>query len=347
MYLTTPQEALKVDDLEEKLRLFESSVTHLWVKWDEPETIHVIDCSQGSFLPKGSYKLADLIDENELSSIKVYHRTLSEIVSVKEFYLKYQSKKTRISCSSKKINNETICLWVVVPEVDHTTKYLQNAAHDIKAPLGSILSIVNLMHHQLSDEGPINEQEVKTFLDMIKLSGSKALHIANEVLELAEMESPGYQLKTEKVTFSDFIAQYIKTHRLLAIKKQIKIHFESKSTAMVEINEAKMTRVLDNIMSNAIKFSQENSNIDVEIVEEGDKLELLIKDRGIGMNSEILEHIFVKFGKSRRKGLDGETPHGLGMSIVKQIMLLHRGDVRVKSQENEGTQVSLFFNIAS
>ncbi|WP_370089563.1 sensor histidine kinase [Ekhidna sp.] len=338
---------MKVDDLEEKLRLFESSVTHLWVRWDDPEKVNVTDCSKDSFLPKGSYKLADLIDENELANIKDYHQTIAEEVSAREFYLKYQSKKTRISCSSQKINDETTCLWVVVPEVDHTTKYLQNAAHDIKAPLGSILSIVNLMHHQLSDENPISEQDIKTFLDMIKLSGSKALHIANEVLELAEMESPGYQLNTEKVIFSDFIDQYIKTHRLLAIKKQIKVNFKSDSAAMVELNTAKITRVLDNLMSNAIKFSKENSSIDVSIVEDGGRLELRMKDRGIGMNSEILEHIFVKFGKSRRKGLDGETPHGLGMSIVKQIMLLHRGDVRVKSKENEGTQVSLYFNIVS
>ena len=338
---------MEVVDLEEKLRLFESSVTHMWVRWDDPETINVTDCSGASLLPKGSYRLEEVVDEVELSGIKEYHLALSEKVSVREFYLKYQSKKTRISCSSQKINGETTCLWVVVPEVDHTTKYLQNAAHDIKAPLGSILSIVNLMHHQLSDENPINEQEIKTFLDMIKLSGSKALHIANEVLELAEMESPSYQLNTEKMVFSDFIAQYIKTHRLLAIKKQIKINFESDSKAVVAINEAKMTRVLDNLMSNAIKFSQENSSVDLDIADEDDGIVLKVKDYGIGMSPEILDHIFVKFGKSRRKGLDGETPHGLGMSIVKQIMLLHKGDVRVKSKENEGTQVSLYFNIVS
>ena len=118
------------------------------------------------------------------------------------------------------------------------------------------------------------------------------------------------------------------------------------SVVMMErVIEKKLIRVLDNLLSNAAKFSYPDSQIEIFVDEiPGNKLLVRIKDHGVGMSQDMIDEIFVKFGKAQRQGLEGEDSHGLGMSIVKQIMKLHGGDITIESEERVGTTINLFFN---
>lgn len=335
---------LKVGDLQEKLHLFESSVAYMWVMWEDPNIINVFNCGGEAPLPRGEYTIDRLIEKKDIEKLIAYRGDISTSISNHYFSITNKGKKSNIKCSSQKTEDGIICLWVVIPEKDNTILFLQNAAHDFRSPLGSIIGLVNLMQNSLNEESEINRNEMLTYLDMIKMNGNKSLNLASEILELAEIESNTYQLKVVPLELKEFVKRYIDTHRLLALKKRIKVDFIGDSSARAFINESKLTRALDNVLSNSVKFSKEESTITFSLVEEDDKLIVEISDQGIGMSDEILRNVFVKFGNSKRSGLNGEPSHGLGMSIVRQIMQLHEGDVEVFSSVGEGTCVRMIFN---
>ncbi|MEP1033767.1 HAMP domain-containing sensor histidine kinase [Ekhidna sp.] len=332
---------LKEEDLRQRLQLFESTVSHASITWNDLEKVCVVERSKDFLLPEGEFNLIEIIDEVQLEVVKEFHESISDSVNQAFILLNYLGKKITIKCCAKKKDDKIGGLWVVVPEKDNSIRYLQNAAHDFRAPLGSVIGVVNLMQHTIKSDSKIDIDELVTFLDMIKFSTDKAMNLASEILELAKIESETYELKTDKVVAKDFVQRYLDTHRLLTLKKRIQVVFDSHTDASAMLNESTMTRALDNVMTNSVKFSEEGTQITITLREENDKVFLNITDQGIGMSERILDNLFVKFGEAKRNGLKGEPTHGLGMSIVRQIMKLHNGEVIVKSEEMKGTQVDL------
>ncbi|MEQ8904871.1 HAMP domain-containing sensor histidine kinase [Ekhidna sp.] len=335
---------LKEEELSKKLQLFELTLAHAWVSWDQPDAICVKKTMGEVLLNEGTYRLEDFLDEKQLQSVHTYWSQINEEVSKISFSIHLKGVVSNVQCYSFKTDNGIMSLWVCLPEKDNSIFYLQNAAHDFRSPLGSIMGVVNLMQHTIQKEDQLDKEEMSTLLDMIKINADKALNLSGEIMELAEIESQSYELKMKEVKMEDFVKNYLETHRLLTLKKRIKVHFESDTDATVRLNESKLTRALDNVLSNAVKFSKSGSNIYFRVEESDSAVSIHVIDEGIGMSKEILKNVFVKFGSAKRNGLDGEPSHGLGMSIVRQIMKLHAGDVEVTSKEGEGTQVCLIFN---
>lgn len=332
---------LKEENLADRLSLFESAIAHAELTWDDPHMVCITKCCDNFSIPPGEYKLEDLTSKSELDALQKFRTTLSEQISQISICISYEGKKINMQCNAIKKSKGINCIWIAIPEMDNSIKHLQNAAHDFRAPLSSIIGAVNLMHHSLQSDSELDTEELNTFLGMIKFSTNKALNLANEIMELAELESETYFLRKERVVMKEFVKRYLDTHRLLTMKKRISVEFESRTDALVMLNEAKMTRVLDNVVTNAVKFSEEGTKITFTLSEKQGDVSLSIKDEGIGMSKRILENLFVKFGEAKRSGLNGEPTHGLGMSIVLQIMRLHGGDVEVKSEEMKGTQIDL------
>ena len=107
--------------------------------------------------------------------------------------------------------------------------------------------------------------------------------------------------------------------------------------AYVQINHEKFQRVMDNLIGNALKFSKENSKVEVIISKQDSNIFIEVKDQGIGIPKEKLAFIFDPFTKAGRTGLKGEQSTGLGLSIVKQIVEKHDGKIEVESQEGKGS----------
>ena len=219
------------------------------------------------------------------------------------------------------------------------------AAHDVRSPINSIIGLTNVIE-MMHQSGEMAADELMNIVQLIKSSAIEALGFTDDVLEFANVESDTFELEKERVSMSEFIAHYIHTHRLQAIKKAIEVSFSStvKDGDDLAIDKSKFTRVFDNLMSNAIKFSPNGSKIEIVLSKVADALTIDVVDHGVGMTEDMIKSIFIKFGKAKRKGLAGEKSHGLGMSIVKQIVELHGGQITVSSTEGEGTTVRLIFN---
>jgi two-component system, OmpR family, sensor histidine kinase VicK len=110
-----------------------------------------------------------------------------------------------------------------------------------------------------------------------------------------------------------------------------------KQPVYAQLNAEKFQRVIDNLISNAAKFSKEGDTITINLRSTAQQVKVEVQDQGVGIPAALLPQVFDRFSKAGRKGLKGEQSTGLGLSISKQIVEKHQGHIKVQSQEGKGT----------
>lgn len=206
-------------------------------------------------------------------------------------------------------------------------------AHDLRSPISTIKSIYDLIREDVSGSH-------QRFVDQIPVLCERANEIIEDVLELNQLEQGDYALVTSQQPLAPLVKMAVDQIRPVADKKQLTVNYELQDVE-ARVHEQKIVRILNNLLSNAIKFSYENQNILIKLYERSDRANIEVIDHGIGMNPKQLSQLFEKFGNANRKGTKGEPTVGLGMNIVKRLVDLHQGEIRVESEKDKGTRVSI------
>jgi signal transduction histidine kinase len=178
---------------------------------------------------------------------------------------------------------------------------------------------------------------------MIVRSCRNALNLINDLLDITALDRIDYQLETQTTELNEFLDGIVKTNQAIANGKDIKIVFTKTNAESLyaSVNIPKFSRVINNLITNAIKFSNRGSTIDIATGFKANKAFIQVKDYGIGIPQDMQSIIFDRFTKAGRKGTEGEKSMGLGMSIVKRIVDLHHGTITLESKEGEGTLINI------
>lgn len=175
--------------------------------------------------------------------------------------------------------------------------------------------------------------------DLVDDSCVKSIDLIQELLEISVLENEEFELEREHIQLKDYLLNTIAHFKDRAEKKGVDLSvLVEKDVLTVSIDQKRFGRVIDNLLSNALKFTSSPGEVTVESFERKESIIIRVKDTGIGIPEDMQQYIFDKFSKARRSGLDGEQTTGLGMSIVKQIVELHKGKIWLESMENVGTQ---------
>ncbi len=209
------------------------------------------------------------------------------------------------------------------------SQLLGMVAHDLRNPIAAVESIAMLME---MDE--ISE-DTKENLDLIKASCLKARTIIEDLLETARNEN-AINFATVKTELNKYLSDIIDIWKIQKDSKNIEL-ISRVSPAYAQINHEKFQRVLDNLINNALKFSKEQSKVEIFLRKNGPNIVIEVKDHGIGISKDKLAIVFDPFTKAGRPGLKGEQSTGLGLSIVKQIIEKHKGKIEVESEEGKGS----------
>jgi len=208
-------------------------------------------------------------------------------------------------------------------------------AHDLRNPLAIIQSITSLME---MDEGLAEDYHEN--LQMIRASCDKASSIINDLLETAQNEIIT-QLDLEKIELDQFITEIIDEWLKNKMGQINIIYHGTDKPVYALLHKEKMQRVMDNLISNALKFSGRTDHIDVTLYDSADSIFINVKDFGIGIPANLLPYIFDRFSKARRDGVHGEASVGLGLSIVAQIINKLNGEITVTSTPETGTTFTI------
>lgn len=214
-------------------------------------------------------------------------------------------------------------------------RILATVAHDLRSPINNIQGLTTVLKLQMT---PI-PNDIQEVFNRIEESCKKGLHLISELLEISELESQNYELPVEATFIDEFIQQVLAPFEESSVKNHIQLVANLRCKGVqTKLNAAKFARVIENLMVNAQKFTAEGGAITVstKVTNEG-RILLSISDTGIGIPKDMQPLIFEKFSKASRTGLKGEKSTGLGMSIVKQVVGLHQGEVWLESEEGEGT----------
>ena len=197
------------------------------------------------------------------------------------------------------------------------------ALHEIKNPLASINLANDIIRKDVTTAGRMT--------DMIKSSvGIMQKRLAN-LLTQSELEEKDLVLNIEEINIKDMFTRLLNNFELLANRKQQIIELNCENSLIVEGDRSKISDVLHNLLSNAIKYSYLNTTIRVSAREAGNYIHIEVKDEGQGLNFEDIQKLFTKFAKLSSKPTGKETSNGLGLSITKSFVELHRGNIYAMS----------------
>jgi signal transduction histidine kinase len=212
-------------------------------------------------------------------------------------------------------------------------------AHDLRNPLAAIKTLAMVME----DDAEINDDNLEN-VQMIKSACDKAASIINDLLETAHNEINAFDVETMEV--NQFLKNVVDGWKMHANNKVNILYFGADEPVYSSINAEKMQRVLDNLISNAVKFSGD-SNVEVSLQKINSQVIINVRDFGMGIPNDLLPFIFDRFSKASRRGIRGEESVGLGLSIVRQIIKKHGGEIEVDSVEGSGTTFTIKLQIAA
>ncbi|WP_162052182.1 PAS domain-containing sensor histidine kinase [Pontibacter pamirensis] len=211
---------------------------------------------------------------------------------------------------------------------------LEILSHDLAAPFANIQSAIHALEEQVAPEDP----DTRKLIDFIRQDAIKGSDMIRDFVDQEFLESSQVVLHKEQTDIANNISimvdNYIEREKL--VNKHFKL-ISPEKPVYIYVDMMKFMQVMNNLVSNAIKFTHDNGSITVSVEDSEDHVLLTVADDGIGIPPKVHPYLFDRFTKARRAGLRGEKTTGLGMSIIQTIVELHGGKITFESQENVGT----------
>ena len=211
---------------------------------------------------------------------------------------------------------------------------LANVSHDLKTPL-TMIKAYSEMIRDLSGE---NKQKREAHLKVIIDETDRLTRLVNDMMDLSKIESGIITLNKEVFNFSEVATSLIDTIKMSNIDTPHKIKYSIPNDLYVLADRVKIEQVLYNLVINAIKHSGEgNRNIDIKVTATQKRIKVEVKDDGVGISKENLKHIWDRYYKASESFTRNVQGSGLGLSIVKNILLKHSSDFGAESEVGKGT----------
>lgn len=210
-------------------------------------------------------------------------------------------------------------------------KFISDISHEFQTPLTSIQGFANI----LKEEDLPKEQRVK-YANIILYNSKRLSSLAKNMLQLTLLDREEIELEISNYSLVNQMNRVISTQENQATEKNIEIVFETpKKDIFIDGDEQRLEQVWTNIISNAIKYTNEGGLITITMKKSSKDIEVSIEDTGIGMSKEVVSHIFERFYREdKARNVEG---NGLGLAIVKSIVDLHHGKIDILSQVDVGT----------
>ncbi|ADU32532.1 cell wall metabolism sensor histidine kinase WalK [Evansella cellulosilytica] len=217
-------------------------------------------------------------------------------------------------------------------------EFVANVSHELRTPLTSMKSYLEALA-----DGAINDSEVAPrFIHVTQTETERMIRLVNDLLQLSKMDSKDYSMNVVEINLPQFMDQIIERFEMAT--KNESISFKRRLTVNTDIivfgDRDKLTQLLDNILSNAVKYSPEGGTILCSLKIAKDNVIVSIKDEGVGIPKENIPYVFDRFyrvDKARSRNLGGT---GLGLAIAKEIVHAHGGSIWVSSDWGRGTTIS-------
>jgi len=218
---------------------------------------------------------------------------------------------------------------------EQKNQFLGMASHDLRNPLEVILQFSEFL---LEDTEGVLEDEQVAYIRKISESSAFMLNLVNDFLDFSKIEAGRFELDKSRFDLPGLVRKVVDRHRLLENKKCIKIILNCNYDELeINADESKIEQVLNNLLGNAIKFSQPENKVELNIEKKETFAIISVKDYGAGIAKADIESLFTPFVKGTTKATGGEKGTGLGLTIARKIIEAHGGRINFETQPGKGT----------
>lgn len=214
--------------------------------------------------------------------------------------------------------------------------FLLNITHDLRAHLSIILSVM-----QCIDYGNANvaDEKAKEYLTMVKRSSLKMLKLINNLMDTTRFENNYYELSKTNIEIVSMIEGTINCIDRYAIQKNIHLVFDTnKEECIAAVDPQVIDRIIMNLISNAIKFSDRDKNIYVNLIINNKEIKISIRDEGPGISEEDKHKIFNRFYQVTKRKDNEQSGSGIGLDLVNYLTRSHNGSITVNSELGVGSE---------
>jgi two-component system phosphate regulon sensor histidine kinase PhoR len=222
--------------------------------------------------------------------------------------------------------------------------FINNMTHELKTPLATISLAVDALK---SPKVQGDAKSVEYFSTIIKEENVRMNKHVEVILQAAQLEKKEYKLNKQPVDIHDMLFGVLDSFKLQLDAKPSQIHtnFDA-DPSEIDADQEYILHVFSNLIDNAIKYSKETIDITITTLTLPAEIQIIIEDKGIGMSADTAKHIFEKFYRAHTGNVHNVKGFGLGMSYVKWVVDIHKGKIKVQSQEGAGTKMIITLPVA-
>lgn len=220
---------------------------------------------------------------------------------------------------------------------DSRQEFVANVSHELKTPMTSI----KVLADSLAGQDNVPAELYKEFMQDITVEIDRENKIITDLLALVKMDKKASDLNIQKVSINELLENILKRLKPIADKKRVELVLESFRPVVAEIDEVKLSLAFSNLVENGIKYNVEDGWVHVTLNADHKYFYVTVSDSGIGIPKESIDKIFERFyrvDKSHSREIGGT---GLGLAITRNAIVMHRGAIKVKSEEHQGTTFSV------
>ena len=208
-------------------------------------------------------------------------------------------------------------------------KLISNVAHELRTPLGAMRSE---MEGMMDDIVPVDKKQVQSLYE----ETGRLKHILEGIEDLAQAEASSMSMEKQPIELRPFLNYIVERFRKLFLDKGVSIEFECADSVVINADPDKLSQVVINLFSNALKATEKGGTVRIKAGQKADGIFIEVQDTGVGIKQEDLPFIFERFYKVSEGGL------GLGLTIVKELVETHGGKIDVRSEQGKGSAFTVF-----
>ncbi|MCX6307981.1 MAG: ATP-binding protein, partial [Bacteroidia bacterium] len=218
------------------------------------------------------------------------------------------------------------------------TIFLSNMSHELRTPLNSVIALTGVLNRRLAQKIPLEEY---SYLEVIERNGKHLLSLINDILDLSRIEAGKEDMEVVQFNAVQLIHEIVDLIEPQAVEKKIDLlYLPQQNELIVESDFKKCRHILQNLIGNAVKFT-EKGKVEIIAKKEGEYLNIDIIDTGIGISESQLQHIFDEFRQADNSTSRRFGGTGLGLSIAKKYTAVVGGSITVNSTPGEGSVFTL------
>lgn len=277
-----------------------------------------------------------------MSGVLAHHKTVLFSKELEEKNIELDAQKKELSAQTYELMEQNTELELQKKQLDEAsrlkTNFLSNMSHELRTPLNSVIALSGVLNRRLNKKIP---EEEYSYLEVIERNGKHLLSLINDILDISRIESGKEEIEISEFNVNDLISEIVSMVKPQADLSNIElVHVDNKAKISIRSDFGKCRQILQNIISNAVKFT-EKGTVEVKASQHEKYVDIVVKDTGIGIDKKHISHIFDEFRQADSSTSRRFGGTGLGLAIAKKLSHLLGGKIEVESVPGEGSTFTL------